>query len=99
MSSYIKKTFYEDDRFKIYLEEVDGYLMVHLAAYEFSKSILQEIKGFWETIRESAYNAGYNEIYTYSKEPRMFHFFPGAEKLGDVEKDGVTYGVWKWALK
>ncbi len=96
-SSYIKKTFYEDDRFKISLEEVDGYLMIHLAVYEFSKNILKEIKEMWATIRSRAYESGYDAIYTYTQEPRMFKYFP-AERLGEVEKDGQTYEVWKWAL-
>ena len=99
VSSYIKKTFYEDDRFKITLEEVDGYLMVHLAVYDFSKAILREILDMWKTIQHRAYTSGYDEIYTYTQEPRMFKFFPNAEKLGEVEKSGQTYEVWKWDLK
>lgn len=99
ISNYIKKVFYEDDRFKITLEEVDGYLMVHLAVYEFSKSILKEIKVLWKDIRDRSYMSGYDKIYTYTREPRMFKFFPEAEKLGEFEKSGLTYEVWVWELK
>ncbi len=99
VTSYIKKTFYEDDNYKISLEEVDGYLMIHVAIYEFSKAILKELKHHWAVIRERAYASGYDKIYTYSQEERMFKFFPNATKLGEVEKDGITYGVWQWDLK
>lgn len=98
VTSYIKKTYKETDDYKISLEEVDGYLMVHVAIYSFSKSILKELKEEWKQICFKAYSSGYDKIYTYSLEERMFKFFPGAKKLGEVSKDGLTYGVWEWGL-
>jgi hypothetical protein len=99
MYNYIKKKFYEDDNITITLEEADGYLMAHVTIFSFSRSVLKRIQEVWYEICERAYWQGYEEIYTYSNEPRMFKLIKGGSEVGGFEKDGANYKVWKWELK
>lgn len=98
MSKYIKLKFYEDDDMLITLEEMDGELMVHLAMYKCSRPIIRKALELWSEILRRAYWQGYEHIYTYTMEPRMFKFFVNGKKFGEFEKDGKTYEVWGWEL-
>lgn len=99
MFSYIKKVFYQDDDITVTLEEADGNLMAHLYASKVSIPIAKRILELWNVICERAYWQGYEEIYTYSNEPRMFKLVKGGEEVGEFNKNGVNYKVWKWDLK
>lgn len=99
MFSYVKKEFYDDDDLTVTLEEADGNLMAHVAIRNASKSTINKMLGIWEDIQYRAYWQGYEEIYTYSNEPRMFDIVKGGTEVGGFDKDGVKYKVWKWELK
>lgn len=98
MFKYIQKEFYKDDDLTVTLEEGDGNLMAHVAVHSASKSSIGRILEIWDDIRNRAYWQGYEEIYTYSNEPRMFEIVKGGEQVGEFEKDGIKYKVWKWDL-
>lgn len=99
MFSYIKKEFYNDGDIIITLEEADGNLMAHVTINSASKASVEELLRQWNDIKHRAYWQGYEEIYTYSGEPRMFNLVRGGQEVGEFEKDGQTYKVWKWELK
>lgn len=98
MSNYIKQVFYENDDFTITLEEVEGNLMVHVSFDDFNRDILNAVLNLWTIIKDRAYWQGYEQIYTYTREPRMFSLFKDGHKKGEFEKDGFTYEVWEWEL-
>lgn len=98
MFSYVKKEFYDDDDLTVTLEEADGNLMAHVAIRNASKSIINKMLKIWEDIQYRAYWQGYEEIYTYSNEPRMFDIVKGGTEVGEFDKDGTKYKVWKWEL-
>ena len=95
---YKTKEYYEDENCKIRLEELDGHLFVHVKINKASKGIMEKLLKIWAQIKAEAYFSGYEAIYTYSSEDRMFRFFPFAEKLGDMKYRGEKMGVYKWAL-
>lgn len=99
MFKYIKKEFYSDDDLTITLEEADGNLMAHATIHSANKHSIKQLLEIWEEIKSRAYWQGYEEIYTYSNDPRMFDIVKGGEEIGEFEKDGVKYKVWKWDLK
>lgn len=99
MFKYIKREFYSDDDLTVTLEEADGNLMAHVVLYSASKASINRVLQVWQEIKERAYWQGYEEIYTYSNEPRMFDIVKGGEQVGEFEKDGIKYKVWKWELK
>lgn len=99
MSSYIEKVYYEDDNFIIRLEEIEGVLMVHVTFNLFSKDIYQKVLSVWDEIQSRAYWQGYENIYTYTQEPRMLHLFKDGEQIGTCNYKGKEFMVLKWELK
>ena len=91
-------TVYKDEDFRLSLEEDSGELFIHVKMEKASRSILERILWEFSKIKALAFYSGYDAIYTYSKDNRMFRIF-GAEVIGSFEKDGEEYKVGKWDLK
>ncbi len=96
---YIKKVFYEDDDVCATLEQLDGELMVHFHADNFSNEILTKLRAIWDQIVEGAYWQGYEKISTYTSDPRTYKLFKGWYKLGEFERAGQIFEVVAWDLK
>lgn len=95
---YNKLVYYEDSDFVITLEEFEQETFVHLEMNKASKSILERVLKVFSEIKAKAYWLGYEAIYTYTQDKRMFKFFPGAEVVGNFKYNGNNYEVGKWAL-
>lgn len=93
------QTYYEDDDYKLSLEELDGQLFVHLALYHASKSILRSVLERWCEIKAKCYWLGYEAIYTYTTDDRMKLFFPYCTEISEYDYRGKKYKVLKWELK
>lgn len=88
-----RKTYVETNDFKVYLEEIQGQVFIHVHIYNFSKSILKEIKKYWAEIVYRMYLLGYENLYAYTKDHRIINMIGGAKQI-DKTKD--NYEVWKW---
>lgn len=95
MTKFERKTYYEDDDIKIYLENIDDQVWVHVGIYNMSKPVLKKIKGHWGDIAIKTYLAGYDYLHAYTKDNRIIKLIGGADKIGEHE----DYEVYAWALK
>jgi hypothetical protein len=89
-----RKTYYEDDNFKVYLEEINDQVFIHVGIYNFSKAIFKEIKAVWARALVDIYFAGYEDVFVYTKDNRIVKLIGGATKIGQHQE----YEVWKWDL-
>lgn len=95
---YKKAVYHEDDNFTLTVELVDDIPFIHLALYKASKSILDSVSRKWAEVKALAYFDGYEAIYTYTKDERMFKLFNPTKILGDYEYNGEKYKVAEWVL-
>jgi hypothetical protein len=95
---YSKQIYYEDGDCTITLEEFEKETFVHLTLYKATKEILERVLKVFSEIKAEFYWLGYEAIYTYTQDKRMFKFFPFAEVIGDFYYHGKKYKVGKWVL-
>lgn len=93
--SFDRVTYYQDEDIKVYLEEINEQVFVHVAIYNFSKSVLNKIKAKWGEVVQKMYINGYEELFAYTKDNRIVKMIGYPEKIGQHEE----YEVWKWELK
>lgn len=93
-----KTTFYKDDDFIIWYEIEQGELLAHIGIVNASKKIMERALRVWADFKARAYFEGYERILTYTKDERVFKWFPFAERKGNFLLNGRTYGVWQWEL-
>jgi hypothetical protein len=60
--------------------------------------VIQYLKQQFPKFKEKVRIAGYDNLFTYSQNPRFYKFFPGYEEIGDMRWKGETYKVLKWEL-
>lgn len=89
-----RKTYYEDDNFRVYLEEINGEVAIHVAIFTFSKSIFKQIRSVWAEVALKMYFLGYEKLFAYTKDNRIIKMIGGAKMLKEVE----DYEVWEWEL-
>lgn len=89
-----RRTYYKNDDFKVYLEEINDQVFIHVAINNFSKAIFKDIKEVWANALIDIYFAGYDDVYAYTKDNRIIKLIGGATKIGQHEE----YEVWKWEL-
>lgn len=89
-----RRIYYKDDKFKIYLEEIDYNIFIHVEIYEFNKEVLKDIKYQWAEVALKMYLLGYEELFTYTKDRRIVDLVGGASQIGNYK----GYEVWKWEL-
>lgn len=90
-----RKTYYEDENFKVYLEKIEDQPFVHVAIFNFSKAILREIKRVWADVVVTFYFEGYENLFAYTKDNRIIKLIGGAKMIGQHQ----DYEVWEWDLK
>lgn len=92
-------TVYKDEDIKIYMEEEQGEMFVHMRMYRASRSIIEKALKVLAGIKAQMYWAGYENVYTYSADERLLNLLPLWEPVGEFQKDGKTFKVVKWDLK
>jgi hypothetical protein len=95
MNMFERKTYYEDDDIRVYLENINDNVFIHVGIFNMSKNILSKIKEKWAEVAIKMYFLGYEELFAYTKDRRIINLIGGAEKIGQ-EKD---YEVYKWDLR
>lgn len=90
-----RRTYEETDDYKVWLEDINEQLFVHVAIYNPSKDVINSVKEAWANIMLDAWFDGYEDVFTYTKDNRIIKMIGGAQKIGQ-HKD---YEVWKWELR
>lgn len=89
------RTYHETDEYRIWLEDINEQLFIHVAIYDGRKSVITDIKEKWAELMIDAYFEGYEDVFAYTKDSRIVNIIGGATKIGEHE----GYEVWKWELK
>lgn len=99
MAMYKTATYYADDDFEMKVELYEGTPLVHLQLHKVSKTIIDKVMRVWAEIKALAYMDGYEAIYTYTQDSRMFRIFGATKVPGSFNYKGAVYEVGKWDLK
>lgn len=95
IDNFKRETYFENNDFRIYLEEIHQSIICHVVIHRATPSIIKDIKDKWLEIASQMYWAGYEELYAYTKDNRIIKMIGGAILV--TEEAG--YEVWKWELK
>lgn len=96
---YKKSVYYEDDDFALTVELFSDVPFIHLNLKRASKQALETVLKKWAEVKALAYFDGYESIYTYTKDKRMFKWFSPTRIIGPMNYRGVEYEVAEWELK
>lgn len=88
----------ETDSFVAKGEVYNNLLFLHCEVKKNTKSALKEILSGLEILKEEAYLAGWDEMYTYTQNPRWVRLLGGIY-LTEIVIDEKRYEVYKWELK
>lgn len=91
---YEKRVYYKDDDILVWLENIEEQIFLHLVVTNMTKSVVKKIRDKWEEVAIRAVNAGYDELFVYTKDERFVRLIGDAEYLGPAQ----DYGVYKWDL-
>lgn len=89
-----RKTYYENEDFKVYLEDINDQVFIHVAIYNATKSVVKDIKRVWSEVVVKLYFEGYEQLFAYTMDNRIVKMIGGAKKIGQHQK----YEVWEWDL-
>lgn len=95
MTEFERKTYYEDEDIKVYLENINDCVFIHVGIHNMSKSVLRKIKEKWGEVVLKMYALGYEELFAYTKDSRIINMIGGSEKLDQAK----GYEVYKWDLR
>jgi len=75
-----KWTLYNEDDFcKVELEELDGYVYVHVTVKQWSKDVLRFIQEGWKVLEFELWLEGYDDIYSYRMNEKFAKLVTGRE--------------------
>ena len=95
-----KAVYAQDDSLKLWVEVINECLFVHVQLYQFDKGVLERLKVAWKHLQTAAYFDGWEEIFTYTKDPRIVNIIGGAEELDVPDKlTNAGFRMFKWELK
>lgn len=89
-----RRRYYIDENIEVILEEANGDVYVHVGLNTVNKDIVRKVRELWAEIVMKVYVAGYDALYTYTKDKRVVDLIGGADHVGDAE----GFGVYKWDL-
>lgn len=90
-----RRTYYETNDYRIWMEDINDQLFIHVAIYNSTKSVMTEIKEKWAEFMIDAYFNGYEDVFTYTQDNRVVKMIGGAINVGQYN----DYEVWKWELR
>jgi hypothetical protein len=95
-----RKVFYDDDDFTIKWEKLNEQLFVHVELRSVTKPIMGKIVEVWTAFQAQAYFEGYEDIYTYTQDPRIVKLVGGAIELKNEKLEATPdWRMFKWELK
>lgn len=99
MENFERRTYFENDDYRIYLEEIQGNVFIHVVIFNATPSIVKQIKEKWAEIVVRMYFLGYEELFCYTADSRIVEIIGGATKIAEnVKFQNKNYEVWKWDL-
>lgn len=96
--NYERKTYYEDDDIRVYLENINDQVFIHVGINKSSKAVFKRIKSKWEEVAIKMFAIGYEDLFSYTTDNRIIKMIGGAKNIGSGMVSGKTYEVWKWDL-
>lgn len=94
-----KKIFHEEEDFVIWYELEQDEIIVHIQIINATRKSMNKALEKWSEFKAQAYYHGYERILTYTRDERMFKWFPFAEYKGEIGNDNFKLGVWQWVLE
>lgn len=95
---YKKAIYHEDEDFSLTVEMLEDYPFVHLHLKRASRSIIENVMKKIAEIKALAYFDGYESLYTYTQDKRMFKLFNPDRIIGPLNYRGKEYEVAEWDL-
>jgi len=89
-----RKTYYQDSDIKVYLEEINDHIFIHVGINRMSKSVLKRIREKWAEVVIKVYFLGYEELFAYTEDNRIIKLIGDADLIAKYK----GYEVWKWDL-
>ena len=102
MSNMVRHNFvyHKCDDFEAILEDIDGYLFIHVTVHNYNKHIKKRMMLMWEDICNWAEQNLYDGINCYTPNPKFVKLLGGeCELLRTIQSGDDTYEVLRWALK
>lgn len=90
-----RAVFKETDDYRIWYENMEDQLVIHVVIHNATKSVIEEIKEGWAELLIEAYFEGFEFVYTYTKDSRIVNMIGGAILVATHE----DYEVWQWDLR
>ncbi len=90
---------FSDEDMKLSYEVIQENLFIHVEYDNFSKSILNKTRKLWKEFLLRAFFDGWEEIFTYTKDPRIVKMIGGAEELYDSKLQRLGLRMFKWDLR
>lgn len=95
-----RNVFCTDPDFILKWEKLNDQLFVHIEILQVTPKIISKIKKAWLRFQAQAYFEGYENIYTYTEDPRIVTIVGGAIELKDEKLNNAPgWRVFKWELK
>ena len=89
----IKSVVYlENDLMKCTLQEIEGFLYVHVDVFSWKPSDIKMLRVYWQYLKLDAWHSGYDQIFAYNQYEKFSKLMdPTYEKLGDEK---LTVLMW-----
>ncbi len=95
---YKTAVYYADEDFVLKVELYNDTPLIHHQMHKATKDILDRVMQKWAEVKALAWADGYEAIYTYTQDPRMFRIFGATKVPGKFNLMGKSYEVGKWEL-
>lgn len=90
-----RQTAYQDENILFQFEFIKEQLFVHVVFKKVSKAIIGQFKTVWKNFKDYVYWQGYEDIFTYTFDPRIIRMVEPAKQIGYNNKLG---GIYQWVL-
>lgn len=99
MEEYERRTYFENDDYRVYLENILDNVFIHIVIFNINKPIVRDLKKMFGEIVLKMYFLGYEELFCYTTDNRIVKIIGGATKVAEnVKFQNKDYEVWKWDL-
>lgn len=90
---------WENDDYRISMEECCGYVFLHCRVKNWSKSTLKKLVGMRPEVLKWSYENGFDGFYAYTHNSKMARMIPGAKKVSEFVSSGtgLHLEVFKWS--
>ena len=93
-------TYYEDEDCEGILEDIDGYIFVHIIIHNYNKTVKKRMMEKWKEILQWANDNEYDGVNCYTKDVKLVSLLTGGgyTVLDTIDSDDNTYEVLRWQV-